>query len=111
MKCHLRELEKEKFKLLQQVESLWRLKSRALWIQEGDKNTKFFHNYANARRANNSIWKIKDDKGRYVVSHYGITRQAVKFFKDQYSRGKEIAFRYILWGIDLISEMFDDEKN
>jgi len=111
MKCRLRELEKKKFKLMQQEESLWRLKSRALWIQEGDKNTKFFHNYASARRAKNSIWKIKDDKGGYAVSHDDITKQAVSFFKDHYRKGKYIAFRDILWGIDLVPEMFDDEKN
>lgn len=111
MKCRLKELEKKKFKLMQEEEALWRLKSGALWIQEGDKNTKFFHDYANARRIKNSIWKIKDNNGEYVVSQDGILKQAVCFFKEHYSRAKDIAFRDILWGIDLIPKMFDDERN
>ena len=33
----------------------WRLKSWALWLREGDKNTRVFHCLANSHRRNNSI--------------------------------------------------------
>jgi len=49
-------------------ESKWRKKIRAIWIREGDNNTKFFHNYARYRRITNSIWEINNMEGRKVTS-------------------------------------------
>ncbi len=45
--------ELEQNALLEEIS--WRQKSRALWLQEGDKNTRFFHCLANSHRRNNSI--------------------------------------------------------
>ena len=36
-----------------------RLKSRSLWLKAGDRNTYFFHNSMNIRRARNQIEKIQ----------------------------------------------------
>ena len=36
-------------------ETSWRQKSRALWLKEGDNNTKFFHHMANTWRRGNFI--------------------------------------------------------
>jgi hypothetical protein len=38
-----------------QEEISWRQKSRVLWLKEGDKCTKFFHQIANSNRKSNSI--------------------------------------------------------
>jgi len=68
MKCSIMELERKRYKLLKHEELFWRLKSRSLWLKEGDKNTNFFHNFANSRREKNSIWKIKNGNGESLVS-------------------------------------------
>lgn len=52
-----------KQKILSIEEATWQLKSRAIWLQEGDKNTKFFHIFTNKRREANSIWEIKNEEG------------------------------------------------
>jgi hypothetical protein len=49
--------ELEKTLLLDEVS--WRQKSRVKWLKEGDKNTKFFQQTANANRRNNYIESLQ----------------------------------------------------
>lgn len=41
--------------ILKEREESWRLRSRAIWLTAGDDNTKFYHNFANDRKAINTI--------------------------------------------------------
>jgi len=52
MRC----LEKARNKFLLEEEERWRLKSRALWIVSGDKNTRFFHRFTSHRRNKKFLW-------------------------------------------------------
>ena len=45
-------------KVLLMEEISWRQKSRAIWLKEGDKNSRFFHRVANAHRNANTIGKL-----------------------------------------------------
>ena len=56
----MKALEKKKEKLLDIEEKELRLKSKALWLEEGDKNSKCFHNYASHRRNINTISEINN---------------------------------------------------
>jgi hypothetical protein len=51
----LKTLEAKRRKLLADKEATWRLKSRAVWLENGDENTKFVHAYAKGRKATNTI--------------------------------------------------------
>jgi hypothetical protein len=51
----IREL--EKMLLFEEVN--WRQKSRALWLKEGDNNTKFFHRVANSHRRYNHVGALR----------------------------------------------------
>ena len=48
-------LKTKKDSLLAHEVLTWKLKSRVLWINEGDANTKFFHNFSSTRRNSKDI--------------------------------------------------------
>jgi hypothetical protein len=50
-----KELAKEIEALLEKEEIHWSQRSRLNWLQAGDKNTSYFHNFASERRRKNMI--------------------------------------------------------
>lgn len=45
--------------ILNQEEILWRPRSRVQWLEHGDRNTRYFHIQASARRRKNTICRIE----------------------------------------------------
>jgi hypothetical protein len=64
----------------QQEETLWRQKSRIRWLNEGERNTKFFHRTTISRRTHNKILKIQDRDGIERESHKEIENILVNHF-------------------------------
>jgi len=58
----------------------WRLTSRALWLQVGDENTKFFHRYANCRNNINSVSKLGKGYGMWETNFKHIVVESVNYF-------------------------------
>ena len=68
--------------LCSREEMYWRQKSRELWLQDGDRNTKFFHNSAKQKRTNNTNFHIKDASGTLLTNENLIRSEGVNFFKN-----------------------------
>lgn len=65
--------------LKEREEIMWRQRSRAIWLREGDRNTSFFHHTATDRRETNSIsghfnsagiWTDKEEEMKAVAKSY-----------------------------------------
>jgi hypothetical protein len=70
-----KEAHREYIKAIQEEETMWRLKSRSLWLKEGDKNTTFFHKQAKMRQWINNIKEIKDQAGETIQDFEQIKRK------------------------------------
>ena len=82
-KFQLAGLEYKKDKILKE-EEFWRLKSRVVWIEFSDSNTRFFHRFASNQRNSNTIWEIKTSEGGSLTNSKDIQLEAVNFFGNLY---------------------------
>jgi hypothetical protein len=77
----LRKAESERNELLKGEEESWRMRSRALWLSNGDKNSRFFHKLASFNRVRKHIWKLKNGDGDFVTDQDSIKDTTIDFLK------------------------------
>lgn len=59
-------------KLEDQKDLYWRQRAHALWLEKGDRNSSFFHQFASERRRRNKIKKLVADNGAVVTDEWFI---------------------------------------
>jgi hypothetical protein len=80
-----KDLEHNLSELLREEETMWRQRSRALWLRDGDKNTKFFHGKASQRRKVNEIKKLKDAHGVWWKGEDKVEKLLLDYFKELFT--------------------------
>ncbi|XP_074318329.1 uncharacterized protein LOC141655135 [Silene latifolia] len=85
--------------LRRQEEQYWRQRSRALWLKDGDRNTKFFHTRAGERKRKNYIAKLIDDEGAERVGTEAVTNVAMEYFQALFTSSNPTNFDDVLTGI------------
>ena len=70
----------------QQEETLWKQKSRKLWLREGDRNTSFFHKSTVQHRQQNRINHLKVNDGTILEEQSLIERELIRYFSDLLSK-------------------------
>jgi hypothetical protein len=76
-------MSREMEKILLFEELNWRQKSRALWLKEGDKNTKIFYRVANSHRKFNQVNSLKIN-GEISKNPAKIQEHIVQFYNNLY---------------------------
>ncbi|VVA30150.1 Hypothetical predicted protein, partial [Prunus dulcis] len=72
--------------VLEQEAMFWKQKSRLQWLQEGDRNTKFFHLTTIIRRRRNKIERLKNNEGVWVEQAQDIKGLAMAYFEQLFSQ-------------------------
>ncbi|XP_057816420.1 uncharacterized protein LOC131029792 [Cryptomeria japonica] len=68
--------------ILANEEIFWKQKSREVWLSDGDKNTKFFHNSVKLRRAKNRILQITNEENQIIIDQKMIVEDAIQYFRN-----------------------------
>ena len=100
---------KAEIKSLASLEEIsWRQKSRAMFLKEGDNNTRFFHRLANSHRRANTMRGVEVD-GIIYEADSNIQDQVVGFYKSLYQEPED--WRPTVDGLDFASlDEFDREE-
>lgn len=74
--------EDRKNELLDTKELVWRLKSRAMWLDKGDNNTELFHVCTNFRKFVNTAWEMGLLDGSKLYSFKNISSDENTYFQN-----------------------------
>lgn len=72
--------------ILERENEMWKQRSKLQWAQEGDRNTRFFHNRASQRLSRNEIQGLKDNQGILQTSPESMGDIVVSYFQNIFSR-------------------------
>lgn len=86
--------------LLGQEGKYWRQHSRALWVNEGDRNTRFFHQRAKTRQAKNSIKRIRNMDEDWVTNEHGIESTITCYFRDIFCSSSNLNDVKVIGAVD-----------
>lgn len=66
-------------------EVYWRMKSRVQWLQDGDKNTKFFHAQTLKRRRRNVIRGLEEEDDSWCTDDQRLCDIAINYFQQLFT--------------------------
>lgn len=79
------EAHREYLHLLEQQNCYWRQRAKEFWLQDGDINSKFFHNAVKSGRRNNLITRLKNSVGEWISEKQGMENMIFQHFNQLFS--------------------------
>uniref|UniRef100_A0A803PER8 Reverse transcriptase n=1 Tax=Cannabis sativa TaxID=3483 RepID=A0A803PER8_CANSA len=89
-------------------ESMWKQRSRELWLSHGDRNSSLFDAFTMVRRERNHIWNLKSSNGTLCSNEREIRAILNDYFKNLFSSNGNVSFK----GLDsLINTSISSTEN
>ncbi|KAM6561714.1 hypothetical protein CsatA_030953 [Cannabis sativa] len=80
-----KEIQAQLSEVLSKKEVFWRQRSKQLWLQAGDQNTKYFHACASTRKRSNQIDRLKNDDGLWVDWDNGLPDVMRRYYTELFT--------------------------
>lgn len=109
-KGKIKSMEGERNRILKETEEKWTLKSRAIWLEVGDENSKFFQNYAKGRRNKNTIWEMKKFDWGSEFYFNDLVALGVGHFKTLFKAPPEATIAEVIQ-VERVSPIFFEEED
>jgi hypothetical protein len=74
--------------LLDKMDIQWRQRAKMEWLRCGDRNTRYYHACANARKKSNQILRIPDVEGREWESEEEVQNAFLNYFSGLFKSGR-----------------------
>lgn len=84
-----KKLQVEMAKLLRHEELMWFQRSRAKWLVDGDRNTRYYHLKTVQRRKRNKIVMLRDGNGQWLEKIEDVKALVNKFYFDLFTTDTE----------------------
>uniref|UniRef100_A0A2N9F4S2 Reverse transcriptase domain-containing protein n=1 Tax=Fagus sylvatica TaxID=28930 RepID=A0A2N9F4S2_FAGSY len=102
-------LRQELHNLHTKEEKMWKQRSRNQWLQNGDRNTRFFHCQATCRQRRNLIQGINDDSGVWQENEDKVASTIVSYYQSLFTSSHPMELEEVLDGVTRVvnNEMND----
>ena len=85
LRCELNQVQARLRRARLIEDGFWRQKARAKWLQDGDRNSKFFHSVVAERRRRSVIHRVRGSDGEWLDEEARIGEAAVTFFHELFT--------------------------
>lgn len=96
----IKNLQQEIKFILEQEDIRWKQRGKQNWYRDGDRNTQFFHSWANHRRKVNQIVQIMDTEGRLWKKQHEIGQAFASFYQELFTAGDTTGVDVCLDGLE-----------
>ncbi|KAL8118653.1 hypothetical protein AgCh_016247 [Apium graveolens] len=97
----------EYLNLLERKEVYWKQRVKQMWLQHGDQNTKFYHQFASARKTNNGFKRIKDAGGKWKETEEEIQGVITNYYAEVF---QTLGLNGKLSDREIVNQVTEDEN-